>query len=126
MNILNSSASPCVVVLIDTVGLNDDLVDRICQMGHKIVWMKLSPISLSRSTVLTVDLSSCNSSKPGTILYTCIAETLLKLTLNTISTGAHILKGKVYQNIMIDVRVSNIKLFYRAVDIIKVNIRSFN
>ena len=50
----------------------------------------------------------------------CFAETVLKLAMNTISTGAHVMKGKVYQNIMIDVRVSNIKLFYRAVDIIKV------
>jgi N-acetylmuramic acid 6-phosphate (MurNAc-6-P) etherase len=35
----------------------------------------------------------------------CLAEIILKLSLNTISTGAHIFKGKVYQNIMIDVRV---------------------
>ena len=35
----------------------------------------------------------------------CIAEIILKLCLNSISTGSHILKGKVYQNIMIDVRV---------------------
>ncbi|CAF0741902.1 unnamed protein product [Didymodactylos carnosus] len=49
----------------------------------------------------------------------CFAETILKLALNTISTGAYILKGKVYQNIMIDLKVSNIKLFYRAVEIIK-------
>ena len=51
-----------------------------------------------------IDLSTCLASTDA-ILRHCIAETLLKLSMNTISTGAHVLKGKVYQNIMIDVRV---------------------
>ncbi len=46
----------------------------------------------------------CITSSDMTMRY-CLAEVILKLGLNTISTGAHILKGKVYQNIMIDVRV---------------------
>ena len=32
-------------------------------------------------------------------------EIALKWCLNAISTGAHVLKGKVYKNIMIDVKV---------------------
>jgi len=32
-------------------------------------------------------------------------EIVCKWTCNVISTGAHILKGKVYQNFMIDVKV---------------------
>lgn len=51
-----------------------------------------------------IDLSVCIKSSDATLRY-CLAEIVLKLGLNTISTGAHILKGKVYQNIMIDVRV---------------------
>ncbi len=51
-----------------------------------------------------VDYSPYIPSSDATMRY-CTAELVLKLGLNTISTGAHILKGKVYQNIMIDVRV---------------------
>ncbi|XP_041359642.1 glucokinase regulatory protein-like isoform X2 [Gigantopelta aegis] len=47
------------------------------------------------------------------------AEMSVKWILNSISTGAHILKGKIYQNIMVDVKVSNNKLFHRAVGIIQ-------
>ena len=33
------------------------------------------------------------------------AEMSVKWILNCVSTGAHILKGKIYQNIMVDVKV---------------------
>lgn len=49
----------------------------------------------------------------------CLEEFALKLVLNAISTGAHVLIGKTYENIMVDVRVSNIKLFYRALGILR-------
>ncbi|XP_075868506.1 glucokinase regulatory protein isoform X1 [Nelusetta ayraudi] len=41
-------------------------------------------------------------------------ELSTKLVLNAVSTGAHVLKGKVYQNHMIDVQVTNSKLYHRA------------
>ncbi|XP_023251134.1 glucokinase regulatory protein [Seriola lalandi dorsalis] len=41
-------------------------------------------------------------------------ELSTKLLLNAVSTGAHILKGKVYRNHMIDVQVTNSKLYRRA------------
>ncbi|XP_039649546.1 glucokinase regulatory protein isoform X2 [Perca fluviatilis] len=41
-------------------------------------------------------------------------ELSTKLLLNTVSTGAHVLKGKIYQNYMIDVQVTNSKLYCRA------------
>uniref|UniRef100_A0A8D2ZH50 SIS domain-containing protein n=1 Tax=Scophthalmus maximus TaxID=52904 RepID=A0A8D2ZH50_SCOMX len=41
-------------------------------------------------------------------------ELSTKLLLNAVSTGAHILKGKIYQNHMIDVQVTNSKLYRRA------------
>ncbi|XP_076462218.1 glucokinase regulatory protein-like [Babylonia areolata] len=47
------------------------------------------------------------------------AELAVKWTLNAVSTGAHILKGKVFNNIMIDLKPSNVKLFHRAVGIIQ-------
>ncbi|KAA0710821.1 Glucokinase regulatory protein [Triplophysa tibetana] len=44
-------------------------------------------------------------------------ELSTKCCLNAVSTGAHVLKGKVYMNFMIDLRVTNSKLYRRAVNI---------
>ncbi|XP_026219073.1 glucokinase regulatory protein [Anabas testudineus] len=41
-------------------------------------------------------------------------ELSTKLVLNAVSTGAHVLKGKIFQNHMIDVQVTNSKLYHRA------------
>jgi N-acetylmuramic acid 6-phosphate (MurNAc-6-P) etherase len=46
------------------------------------------------------------------------AEYAMKLVLNAITTGGHVLKGKVYQNRMIDLRISNNKLYYRTIRIV--------
>ncbi|XP_067841374.1 glucokinase regulatory protein [Heptranchias perlo] len=46
-------------------------------------------------------------------------ELSTKWMLNAISTGAHLLKGKVYYNYMIDLKVSNSKLFGRALYILQ-------
>lgn len=47
------------------------------------------------------------------------AELALKLVINALTTGAHVLAGKVFQNRMIDLRISNNKLYYRAIGIIQ-------
>lgn len=47
-------------------------------------------------------------------------ELSTKWCLNAISTGAHVLVGKVYMNYMIDLRVTNSKLYRRAIQILKV------
>ncbi|PNI28620.1 GCKR isoform 3 [Pan troglodytes] len=41
-------------------------------------------------------------------------ELSTKWVLNTVSTGAHVLLGKILQNHMLDLRISNSKLFWRA------------
>ncbi|XP_051908725.1 glucokinase regulatory protein [Hippocampus zosterae] len=46
-------------------------------------------------------------------------ELSTKLVLNAVSTGAHILKGKVFHNYMIDVQVTNSKLYRRATCLIQ-------
>ncbi|XP_053107187.1 glucokinase regulatory protein isoform X3 [Hemicordylus capensis] len=46
-------------------------------------------------------------------------ELSTKWILNTVSTGAHVLKGKILRNYMVDLRVSNSKLFWRAVTILQ-------
>ena len=48
-----------------------------------------------------------------------LAEFAMKLVLNDITTGAHILSGKVYHNRMIDLNISNTKLYYRTIGIIQ-------
>ncbi|EDO48022.1 predicted protein, partial [Nematostella vectensis] len=52
------------------------------------------------------------------VYYESLLELSVKWVLNCLSTGAHILKGKVLQNYMIDLKVSNNKLFHRAISII--------
>ncbi len=49
-----------------------------------------------------------------------LAELALKITLNTISSGAHIMVGKIYNNRMIDLKISNNKLYYRAIRTISI------
>lgn len=45
-------------------------------------------------------------------------ELTLKLVLNAITTAAHIFTGKVYKNKMVDLRISNNKLYFRTLRII--------
>lgn len=47
------------------------------------------------------------------------AEIALKLCLNAITTGGHVMAGKVYGNVMIDLRISNSKLYYRAIGLVE-------
>ena len=47
------------------------------------------------------------------------AEYATKLILNALTTGAHILCGKVYRNRMVDLRISNNKLYHRTLGIIQ-------
>ena len=61
--------------------------------------------------------------KQSSIIYNkfleqCTTEVSLKWAINAVSTGAHILKGKVFKNSMIDLKLSNKKLFERGVRIV--------
>eukprot|EP00040_Diaphanoeca_grandis_P032737 m.199145 g.199145 ORF g.199145 m.199145 type:complete len:594 (+) comp32724_c0_seq1:163-1944(+) len=47
-----------------------------------------------------------------------LADIAVKLVLNAITTGGHIIKGKILSNRMVDLQVSNNKLFYRSVGIV--------
>lgn len=47
-----------------------------------------------------------------------LLEISVKWALNAISTGAHVLKGKVWRNRMIDLTISNNKLYYRSAQIV--------
>ncbi|KAK7504005.1 hypothetical protein BaRGS_00004737 [Batillaria attramentaria] len=77
---------------------------------HVVVQLDLS--SVSQCPVI----SGTGLWKWAALLY---SELAVKWTLNAVSTGAHILKGKVFNNTMIDLKPSNVKLFHRAVGIIQ-------
>ncbi|OBS80370.1 hypothetical protein A6R68_21430 [Neotoma lepida] len=47
-------------------------------------------------------------------------ELSTKWVLNTVSTGAHVLLGKILQNHMLDLRIANSKLFWRALAMLQV------
>lgn len=49
-----------------------------------------------------------------------LAELALKITLNSLSSGAHIMVGKIYNNRMIDLKISNNKLYFRAIRTISI------
>uniref|UniRef100_H3D9U3 SIS domain-containing protein n=1 Tax=Tetraodon nigroviridis TaxID=99883 RepID=H3D9U3_TETNG len=72
-------------------------VQNLCSSTLQISW----PSPLTEGSVQM--LSLCQQWELST-----------KLLLNAVSTGAHVLKGKVYQNHMVDVQVTNTKLFRRA------------
>ncbi|HOB75358.1 MAG TPA: hypothetical protein PKG54_12635 [Phycisphaerae bacterium] len=70
---------------------------------------------------LAVDVAVCVPHLPRTIISGApvFEEYGTKLILNALTTGGHVLSGKVYQNRMVDLRISNNKLFYRTIGIIQ-------
>ncbi|XP_064163003.1 glucokinase regulatory protein isoform X4 [Anguilla rostrata] len=59
------------------------------------------------------------SEEENSFLRTLQVELATKWVLNAVSTGAHILKGKIYRNYMMDLKVTNSKLFRRAVSLLQ-------
>ncbi|XP_062270579.1 glucokinase regulatory protein [Scomber scombrus] len=76
----------------DTATALQEDINKLCLSTLKVSW----PSSASASSLhMQWELST-------------------KLVLNAVSTGAHVLKGKIYQNYMIDLQVTNSKLYRRA------------
>uniref|UniRef100_A0A8C2WSA9 SIS domain-containing protein n=1 Tax=Cyclopterus lumpus TaxID=8103 RepID=A0A8C2WSA9_CYCLU len=84
------------------------------------------PYRTSTSRVLTPSLLKLSCIKPGPLSLSLSLslsqqmELSTKLVLNAVSTGAHVLKGKIYQNHMVDVQVTNSKLYCRATRLLQV------
>jgi N-acetylmuramic acid 6-phosphate (MurNAc-6-P) etherase len=70
------------------------------------------------STPVTTDICIGFPIAPDQHLGVAPIEMAVKLVLNAITTGAHVLAGKVFGNRMVDLRISNNKLFHRTVSII--------
>lgn len=64
------------------------------------------------------DIPIVLEAEPHPLLGDGPLELQVKLVLNALTTGAHILAGKVFGNRMVDLRISNNKLFHRTVGII--------
>jgi N-acetylmuramic acid 6-phosphate (MurNAc-6-P) etherase len=87
---------------------------------------ELSTNNVPQDWILITDKQSKNNSiteiyipKLGPLdNFNCFGEFSLKLILNAISTGAHILRGMIYTNKMINMKVSNSKLYERTLKII--------
>ncbi|XP_053444415.1 glucokinase regulatory protein isoform X2 [Nycticebus coucang] len=62
----------------------------------------------------TTNIQALAHSTVGQSLPKFQRELSTKWVLNTVSTGAHVLLGKILQNHMLDLRISNSKLFWRA------------
>ncbi|XP_029306481.1 glucokinase regulatory protein isoform X3 [Cottoperca gobio] len=77
----------------------DDDINKLCSSSLKINWPP--PAS-------------------GSLLH-MQWELSTKLLLNSLSTGAHVLKGKIYQNHMMDVQVTNSKLYCRATRLLQLS-----
>ncbi|KAK2173445.1 hypothetical protein NP493_873g00014 [Ridgeia piscesae] len=90
----------------------------------KVLFIEISLTSSSEGLEVTISLpwNVLDSLLTTPLVAECgqfFMEMACKWTCNIISTGAHIIRGKIYENIMIDVRVSNNKLFHRAIGIVQ-------
>lgn len=78
-------------------------------------------VTLGFVYISSVQLIFIKISIKKNVLCFCLSSgSSTKLVLNAVSTGAHILKGKIYQNHMVDLQVSNGKLYRRATRILQV------
>jgi hypothetical protein len=90
---------------------SDEESERRIPLGHG--WLRSVP---EWTTLCVSPLSTGHFFGPHRLAE---AELAAKLCYNALTTGAHILAGKVYRNRMIDLRISNNKLYYRTLGIIQ-------
>ncbi|XP_066564155.1 glucokinase regulatory protein isoform X2 [Amia ocellicauda] len=73
----------------------------------------------SFASVISITWPVVFSEFEGCFLQKLQRELSTKWILNAISSGGHILKGKIYNNYMMDLKVSNTKLYRRALAILQ-------
>jgi len=101
-----------------TINAHEEILEKIKAMEAKLGAVLINPIyktfpGFDAVVKLRIDPA-------GLILNNeMLAEYATKLVINAITTGAHILSGKIYQNRMVDLNISNTKLFYRTIDILR-------
>ncbi len=111
-----------VVFLGDFEG-RDELVEEIhakdARTGSITIPQTGPPPAVELPVTIAPPLTSLNAGNDAApVLFEGPPQLAIKLILNALTTGAHILNGKIYGNRMVDLRISNNKLYYRAIGII--------
>ncbi|XP_039258094.2 glucokinase regulatory protein-like [Styela clava] len=96
--------------------LENPTAEKICETDMNKYFDDILRVTFPEydKTALTYWSVTCREALEES-LYSCC----LKWLVNATSTGGHVLLGKVFMNYMCDVKVSNNKLYYRAIEIIK-------
>jgi N-acetylmuramic acid 6-phosphate (MurNAc-6-P) etherase len=90
----------------------DNLIEAIRQRGARTVSVDWQGSPLNADVVIALPIQT------DPWLGVAPIEMGIKLVLNAITTGGHVLAGKVFGNRMVDLRISNNKLFHRTIGII--------
>ena len=116
------------VVALGTFPERDNMLALSASKGARTVAITLAqvgedPTSCDLHIQLKPNLTSINAEEEedantATELLSGPIQLAYKIVLNALTTGAHVLAGKVYGNRMVDLRISNNKLFHRTVGII--------
>lgn len=96
--------------LIDFANLKCDLTFSILSDKGKII---------NNLTDLQLDTYQYHTQPLTSLLQLSVRHLVLKLTVNCISTGSFVKFGKIYGNDMIDIQLSNLKLFERGINILQ-------
>jgi hypothetical protein len=77
------------------------------------------PSAVATTDELSSSPQTVRTIKPSDLPPSHLAEIAMKLVLNAVTTGAHIKRGVIFSNKMINVGITNQKLFHRAVGIVQ-------
>ncbi|EFC48924.1 hypothetical protein NAEGRDRAFT_78308 [Naegleria gruberi] len=107
----------------ETLADMKEILNTVKERGASVCWILVTTKGNNSLYQTVSELGSpilhhaLDSLGPVPFLYG-YAELSMKLFLNAITTGAHVLKGMTFGNRMINLKVSNNKLFYRAINIV--------
>uniref|UniRef100_A0A8C8YK28 Glucokinase regulator n=1 Tax=Prolemur simus TaxID=1328070 RepID=A0A8C8YK28_PROSS len=88
---------------------------NIQALTHSTVGQSLpTPLKKLLTSIISITWPLLFFEYEGNFIQKFQRELSTKWVLNTVSTGAHVLLGKILQNHMLDLRISNSKLFWRA------------
>ncbi|XP_034515621.1 glucokinase regulatory protein isoform X2 [Ailuropoda melanoleuca] len=88
---------------------------NIQALAHSTVGQTLpTPLKKLFTSIISITWPLLFFEYEGNFIQKFQHELSTKWVLNTVSTGAHVLLGKILQNHMLDLRIRNSKLFWRA------------
>ncbi|XP_028730739.1 glucokinase regulatory protein isoform X2 [Peromyscus leucopus] len=99
------------LVEIDTVVFIFTLDDNLTEVQALV---EQAPLKRLFPSIISITWPLLFFDYEGTYIQKFQRELSTKWVLNTVSTGAHVLLGKILQNHMLDLRIANSKLFWRA------------